>query len=178
VPRRVTKGRSRPASLRRPRRGIGLVPLLLVLTCGPIAAQDPPAQPGASADQAAASQPAPSPAPSSADAAEQGTPPAAGDERPWKVLAKWTGSGDKTTDAVDVPAGEWQVVYLAVPRKTPSELRIGVAQDTGIALQNVTSGRLTSKRMEVTRVRTESASRIRLAISGADVFWGVWIQTR
>jgi hypothetical protein len=118
---------------------------------------------------------APSAAPPPAPAGGTGAAEATGD---WTILAKWTGAGEKTTEALAVDAGELRVVLLAIPRTSRAELKVVVQAEDGSVLQTISSGPLTTKQMDATPVQIPRAMRVHFAISGTDVFWGVWAQRR
>lgn len=95
----------------------------------------------------------------------------------WRIVTKWTGSTDQTTDPIALPAGEVRIVTLAVPNGGPdARIAVVVRDDTGRILQAIEAGPLAAKHMGTTPLRLERDTRVQLSISGTNVFWGVWAQ--
>lgn len=95
----------------------------------------------------------------------------------WNIVSKWAGSGERTTDVFVLPAGEVRIVTLAVPSGKPTgQIMVVVRDEQGTILQTIAAGPLTTKHMTSTPVRLARESRVQLAITGTDVFWGVWAQ--
>jgi hypothetical protein len=96
----------------------------------------------------------------------------------WTGLAKWTGSADATTQPITVTSSELRVLTLGIPSaKVAGQLTIVVHDESG-PIQTITSPPLTTKRMDVTLVKTKPGSRVRFVIAGSDVLWGVWAEER
>jgi hypothetical protein len=102
------------------------------------------------------------------------------DIRPVQILANWTGSADMTTESITVSAGDLELAWLAIPKGPgPSSLTVVVYDDANAKIHTITSGALTMKRLERSRVCSRTApARVRLAVMGQNVLWGVWAQVR
>jgi hypothetical protein len=93
-----------------------------------------------------------------------------------QILANWTGSSDMRTGVISVPAGEWQIAWLAIPRAGTGELTVVVYDERDTPIHTIKTGPLSGRRLETSPVTMPAESRVYFSIAGVNVFWGLWAQ--